>query len=66
MKIYLQKVRDTCLWWQPERDAWEDGPRVKNNDDAKNFDAKNNTNVTENDDPNIYENANDGNKNCEE
>ena len=23
-----QKVRNRCLWWQPERDAWEEGPTV--------------------------------------
>ena len=23
------QVRGSCLWWQPERDGWEEGPKVK-------------------------------------
>ena len=25
----LMQVRGSCLWWQPERDEWEEGPKVK-------------------------------------
>ena len=38
-----QKVRKRCLWWQPERDAWEEGPTVfswfwkPDNDEHTNF-----------------------------